>query len=109
MALSASPHQAGGPAEDSDTSPLATHISTLLGVSCQAAGGCPGGSNIGSLGTGAEVQLHSLPGSLYPLPPVPLDFVFTPSPLWSLDPNRTGMASMLRSQGSTLTTFQARS
>lgn len=88
------------------TSLGATHVSALLAFRGQAAGGRLGGCNIGSLGAGAKVQLHSRPGPLCAptvlpshLPSHPVPVVVPPSP----EPNDQYPAS----QRPTLAAFQA--
>lgn len=91
------PSQAGGPAEgDTELTSLgATHVSALLAFRGQAAGGRLGGCDVGCLGAGAEVQLHSRLGPLCApavLPSHPVPDVVPPSP-----PDR--MTSILRPRG----------
>lgn len=59
-------HQAEGPREGHDDGRHpATHVSALLAVGGQATGGGLCGGDVGSLGAGAEVQLHGGVGPLY--------------------------------------------
>lgn len=58
-----------------------THVSALLAVRGHAAGGRLGSGDIGSLGAGAEVQLHSRPGPLCASAALPSRFPSHPFPV----------------------------
>lgn len=74
---------------DSDTRPRATHVSALLAVCQHAAGGRLGGSDVGSLGAGAEVQLHGWPEPLCLRAASPLAFPRNSSLSTSFGPDWT--------------------